>query len=439
MASIPQDQTTFLSSECLLVYPGRSATPQLGSDLKRRFPQWQFTESFSYLQGIVEAASHDFDVVMAVVDPTHPQLHQAVAGLRSAGSSKHRLLLTCTPDTEPLARRMLGAGADDYVLYPFDARELDQALGLPHVDTSSPGVPSATMEELQQLSQALECLAGRPKVLLQRIADLVRLALGARGAIVVVQDATATSGEAVTSPVLSAPLTTAAGTIGQISVIERADRPYSPGDAAKLEHYASVIANLFAAASAQERWHQLAMTDECSGLPNRRFLHEKLDLILEHAVRDHLQVSVLLFDVDDFKSFNDRFGHDTGDQIIRTVGNLFRKNCREQDIVARYGGDEFAVVFWDPHGPRVAGSEHPGCALTVFDRVKAALREVRIGALGDQCAELTISGGLATFPWDASKREALLAKADQALLSAKRGGKNRIYHLGVKPERDLGC
>ncbi len=142
---------------------------------------------------------------------------------------------------------------------------------------------------------------------------------------------------------------------------------------------------------------------------------------------------MLFFDVDDFKRYNDAHGHDAGDEIIRVVGQLFRQHCREQDIVVRYGGDEFAVAFWDPEGARVAGSSHPGCALNVLDRFTTSLREHAFSKLDGE-ARITVSGGLATYPWDGDNVEALITRADQALLAAKRAGKNKVLIMGADGE-----
>ena len=241
----------------------------------------------------------------------------------------------------------------------------------------------------------------------------------------------ATVGDAVTKPVLSAPLNGSEGVMGQLTVAERVDGPYTPADVEKLNHYATVAGHLLQAASKHRHWRELAFTDECSGLPNRRYLHTKLDKILARASAEQFQVTILLFDIDDFKTYNDTYGHNAGDEIIRGIGELFRANCRERDIVTRYGGDEFAVVFWDPEGPRAAGSKHPDCALGVLDRFKEALHTQRFPKFTiATAAELTISGGLATYPWDGATPEILLKRADEALLAAKKAGKNRIFLIG---------
>jgi diguanylate cyclase (GGDEF)-like protein len=186
---------------------------------------------------------------------------------------------------------------------------------------------------------------------------------------------------------------------------------------------------------------KLATEDDLTGLKNRRYIWEFSRQILSLAEREHRQVTLLVYDIDDFKHYNDRYGHTTGDKILKQAAILMRRCCRCHDVVGRIGGDEFAVLFWsDPLSTVTAGQterrlsvvDHPREVIVIARRFQRALEDSELPFLGPQGKGiLTISGGLASFPRDGSTIDQLFQKADAALIEAKRRGKNRIYLVGT--------
>jgi diguanylate cyclase (GGDEF)-like protein len=205
---------------------------------------------------------------------------------------------------------------------------------------------------------------------------------------------------------------------------------------------------------------QLATEDDLTGLKNRRYIWEFSRQIIEYAKKENGRVTLLVFDVDDLKKYNDTYGHQAGDEILKQAAVLMQRCCRSHDVVGRIGGDEFAVIFWDstwgrltadPQQQRFAASantderrsadaDHPAEAITIAKRFVKELSKAGLSnfaELGPQGrGVLTISGGLASFPRDGETIEQLFQQADKALLEAKRSGKNRIYLVG-KPQSDI--
>jgi len=170
-----------------------------------------------------------------------------------------------------------------------------------------------------------------------------------------------------------------------------------------------------------------AHRDELTGAWNRRSLHQFLHSHIPLAASRRRPVTVMVFDIDDFKSYNDRFGHDAGDTILRETVALLQSVIRKGDRVFRIGGDEFAVIFADLEAPREPGSTHPETVEGLADRVRQQIRQMRFPKLGlDAPGTLSISAGLATFPWDSHEAGALLCLADQRAMESKRRGKNGI-------------
>ena len=195
---------------------------------------------------------------------------------------------------------------------------------------------------------------------------------------------------------------------------------------------------------------KLATEDDLTGLKNRRYLREFLRQILLRADSEGFNATLLIFDIDDFKHYNDSYGHAVGNNVLVQTAMMMKRCWRDNDVVGRIGGDEFAVVFWDRpirsdeieqdndadipiHERRSKqNSEHPQEAMFIAERFRQEMNATDLCLLGtDGKGVLTISGGLASFPRDGSTVEELFEKADQAMLDAKRRGKNRIYLVGT--------
>ncbi len=186
-----------------------------------------------------------------------------------------------------------------------------------------------------------------------------------------------------------------------------------------------------------DRLRRLAMRDETTDLWNRRYFNQFLKTLLARAAVQRFYVSLLVFDIDDFKIYNDRYGHLAGDEILCETAKLMQSLVREHDVVARIGGDEFAVIFWDSAGPRRPHSAHPHDPIEVAERFQKAICAARFPKLGHEApGTLTISGGLAGFPWDGRTPQQLLDLADKMALQSKQQGKNAIT---FGPGAQLNC
>ena len=161
-----------------------------------------------------------------------------------------------------------------------------------------------------------------------------------------------------------------------------------------------------------------SLTDPLTGLGNRKYFDRSIETLVQSAMASGEPLSLLMFDIDHFKSFNDSYGHLTGDQVLRLVGMSLKQTIKGQDITARYGGEEFAVVL-----PNTALRQ----ALTVADHIRRAVmsKELKKKSTGEILGRVTISVGVSMLkPGDDT--DSLIERADACLYAAKRAGRNRV-------------
>lgn len=236
-----------------------------------------------------------------------------------------------------------------------------------------------------------------------------------------------------------------------------------------------ILANQAAVALENARLYQTielqAITDGLTGLFNHRYFYQRLQQEVSASTRYGAPLSMLMIDLDDFKLYNDEFGHQAGDQVLREVADILRRQLRRNiDLPARYGGEEFAVLLPNTpiegaqavsdrlmrqltyvgedgviavrcaDDPLASAAEPPAAAAAepsteaakaVGERIRRDVEETRfMGHAGKRYARVTISVGVATFPTHANDGEGLVRAADKALYLAKRMGKNRVESFG---------
>ncbi len=178
---------------------------------------------------------------------------------------------------------------------------------------------------------------------------------------------------------------------------------------------APVLANLRNLAIAERQ----AATDALTGLPNRRAADDNLKRMVAQSARTGAPLAVLLLDLDNFKTINDVYGHDRGDEVLAAVGTALRDTLRDSDFAGRYGGEEFLLLL--------AGTDKRS-ALQVAEKVRVAIASVRI----PNSDQITASIGVAALPDDAADALTLVRLADRALYTAKNNGRNRVEAISIE-------
>lgn len=171
-----------------------------------------------------------------------------------------------------------------------------------------------------------------------------------------------------------------------------------------------------------------SVRDALTGLYNRRYLEEILEREVRRAGRAGQSLGLLMLDLDHFKRFNDTYGHDAGDAILRETAAFLLKNVRAEDFVCRFGGEEFVVILptADQEGARSRG-----------ERFRARMRELTIMHQGKSLGMVTFSVGVAAFPEHGMSPKDLMAAADAALYEAKRAGRDQVVVAPTKPTAEI--
>lgn len=233
-------------------------------------------------------------------------------------------------------------------------------------------------------------------------------------------------GEGAVTPYICVPMMARGQAIGVLHVRTSSGPPpgrsldsVQPLARTVAEHVGLAMANF----NLRETLRIQSIRDPLTGLFNRRYMEETINREIPRATRYGRPLGIILFDIDHFKDFNDRFGHAAGDTILSTLGEFVRAHIRSEDIACRYGGEEIVLILPDaPLDVTVARAE----------TLRSGVSALRLEHRGKPLGSVTISLGVAVFPRHGATGETLLRAADQALYQAKSGGRDRVDLAAVE-------
>jgi diguanylate cyclase (GGDEF)-like protein len=199
-------------------------------------------------------------------------------------------------------------------------------------------------------------------------------------------------------------------------LIVRDGEDFTVGERQILSIFSTQVSMLHDMIRARERITNLADTDDLTGIWNKRYFRRQLPQEIERARTFNVALSLLLFDIDDFKQINDNFGHVMGDVVLSELCGVVRETLRPTDILTRFGGDEFAIIL--PHTDRAG-------AMAVAERLQKKLRALTIPTDDEASIQCSVSIGIAEFVREDVTANDLVRRADEKLYLSKRHGKNR--------------
>ena len=226
---------------------------------------------------------------------------------------------------------------------------------------------------------------------------------------------------------LCVPLISQGEAIGVLHFQIPAKNELSDSERSIASTFADQIALSVANLRLREALHNQSIRDPLTGLYNRRYLEETMERETRRAVRAEHGLGVLMLDLDHFKKFNDTYGHDAGDTVLRETAAFLTKSVRAEDIVCRYGGEEFVIIL--PMADLRASQARA-------ERIRSKIRDLSTLHQGRSLGMITISVGVAELPDHGTTSKELLATADAALYRAKRDGRDRVAVAELKPPSD---
>ncbi len=228
------------------------------------------------------------------------------------------------------------------------------------------------------------------------------------------------------SSLLCAPLIYKGEILGVINFGRKGINSFSFSDVKMLTLVAGHVALAIANARLYTKTRELSVKDELTQVYNRRHFQHMLQMEWKRSVRFSRDLSVVMIDVDHFKSYNDTFGHLQGDAVLKEIGKILRQNLREVDTVARFGGEEFILLLPD--------TDKRG-AIAVAEKIRLLVEEYKFtNDDWEETKHISISAGVASYPDDVQEMEEMIDHADIALYRAKEEGRNRVvcYSLPAK-------
>jgi diguanylate cyclase (GGDEF)-like protein len=235
------------------------------------------------------------------------------------------------------------------------------------------------------------------------------------------------SGGCIFAGALVVPIVSRDKTLAVLCLATERDHPrLTAADSALAQGIAALVGVALENARLYDDARYLAERDSLTGLLNHRGINAHLEKELARSERSGGCFAVVMMDVDNFKLFNDTYGHPIGDQVLQNVSSILQKAVRRGDVVGRYGGDEFVALLPDTDA---AG------ALRIIERIREALAESAYSADGDTRVPLFMSYGVATYPFEERRVSELLAAADANLYRSKRQGGNCVTAPGSEEER----